>query len=466
MDEVREDPSQPMTPPGACALRAEPADCSSTVASEPDPDAGSVALPGDCVWVESARLSCPSLVSRIALTRGSGGQLDALVAQKGLDGRNETAGLETDERAHLSLLRLNGDVADVRQLEPVEDGRNASFTLLGGGEAADSAYVVHESPQADAPQLIFRDVLSDDVVSQLDSPGDPGFSPYGVSTLAGHAAFADFSPASPLFVLDVRGTPSVIRLPVSASAAALDLAADGTPRVLVHDRTQLLLLAGNSLSDAQWSRAAREGSNLPAVDLLYGLDDAPNRFVALYRDGSSDPFSVVTAEGDDVQAAQVSHPRSGCGGFSINFSCDDCPVGTQCENQEENHLDARLFVRDARVFVAYFAVDERETRVTDTDVSPFGVCVCDTELVDTAGVADYLVVKEVRGGFGDTPLELVEVLRLGVGGGYDLGYYGLSRDARRELDVFYGPARARLDTNLAAFPQANVEYLILHFGAP
>jgi hypothetical protein len=156
--------------------------------------------------------------------------------------------------------------------------------------------------------------------------------------------------------------------------------------------------------------------------------------------------------------------ENGCNGWSLNFDCSSCPIGTQCENTDFITRGARLFAFGERVLVAVHWSERVETREADTDTSLIGICVCDSTLLQTAYVAEYLSVYDVgyRGPGASLALELVWETQ--VGDGDDVGAFGFARDAEDGLDFWYGPPLVQPDSTLAAFPPDRRRYVIEHYG--
>jgi len=418
-----------------------------------------------CILRRAAELSCPSLVTRLAVGRGSAGELDVVVGQKGLDGREQTGTTFADDRLHFGTLRLAlGDsTAAARAFDPISGGERILLGIVSGNGDGDSLLAVHRTTQHASPELTFSEAFSDGSTELTLPAAMQGSPPSSAAGPLGERAYLELTGAGAELVEGLPTSPRRVSF-----AAALALAVDyddiGQPYVLSHQDSELRLFGGPDHDDLLWSEARRTSTDAE-VDLLVGGDGVSERRYVLVMDGQTSGPELLVQEGSEPAArATLARGARGCDGWTLNVDCSECPVGTACENSDFITRAARLFAFGDRVFVAVHWIEHVDSRVTDTDTSLLGICVCDSTLVESANVAEYLSVYEVGYRGPDASLELSAVLDQMVGDGDSVGAYGLARGADDDLLFWYGPDFSRYDSNVGAFPKGGRRYVIEQLG--
>lgn len=462
-DSEPHDHSQPSVVPEVCTLVEHPVEPTGDLpasglggaggASSTMGGASNAGSEGGNFVRQLVRLSCPSYVTHLDVARGSSGELDVVVAQRGTDSVAANGATQPDLRAHFHLLRLDEESVEHQSFPPVTDGTFLSLGLAPGNPDQDSTLVQHLGADSETPQVVVRPVSSDAPLAELPSPGRHGMRGRGLIGTSGPAIFYEASPSTPFLVKILPNTAEILQL---QSPMAIAVGDTGTLQALTHDGTTLRLLSGDFLDEEQWSTTVDSG------ELDLALDPADeNRRVMLVGE------RILVLEGDEsTPAATLPRPSDrGCDGWGLNVGCDHCPTGTACENKLDSPRGARLFEIAGRAAVAVVSRESLESRVTDTDTSPFGVCVCDTTLIDTTFVADYLTVYEIRFRGTDQAPELLPLMRQVIGQGDGAQFFGFARDAAGELDFWYGSSLVSSGQSISDFPPDGTQYVIEHLGA-
>src|SRR5688572_24927366 len=320
-----------------------------------------------CILRSSAQLSCPSLISRLALGRGSAGELDVAVGQKGLDGREESGTTYADERLHLATHRLamGESSAASQSFEPIDGGGRVTLGVVPGNEEAESLLAVHRSTQHEDPELSFSDVFSGGETEFSVEAAAQGWPPFGAIGPVGDGAYVELVTSAASLVEGLPSDPRRFELG-EATAVAVDFDEAGEPFVLLHQAGALRLLGGMAHDDLLFSEV-REPSSEAKVDLLIGGGGVADRRTMLVEDAQTTYPQLRVQEGSDpAVSGSLSRGSRGCDGWTLNVDCSECPVGTACENTDFITRGARLFAFGERVLVAVHWIEQVDSRVTDT----------------------------------------------------------------------------------------------------
>lgn len=468
--EEPEDYSQAPVAPDDCTLSPLELGCTDGAGEIPTTLGGAGGVGGtgsvgdvSCILRHSAQLSCPSRVARLAVGRGSEGQLDVGVAQKGRDGLDESGFAVADTRLHLTAFRLGLEEssADSHVFEATEGAERVTLAVVPGNEEGDSLLALHKSAEHPEPALDFLAFSDGDAEASLDATGMG--RPRAAAGLVGTRGYVDLVSSTVSLVEGLVDEPRRVDLG-SALSVALDYDEIGEPYVLLHQDGELRLFGGADHDELLWSEA-RGQSSTAELDLLVGSGGVPDRRTVLVRDGQATYPQLRVQEGSDAPAtASLSRGSRGCDGWTLNVDCSECPVGTECENSDFVTRGAHLFAFGDRTLVAVHWSKRVESRVTDTDTSLLGICVCDSTLIETAQVAEYLSVYAIGYEGPETSLELELVFEQELGDGDDIGDFGFARDAEDGLDFWYGPYLTQPESNLPNFPEEGRRYIIEHLG--
>lgn len=469
--EEPEDYTRAPEAPADCTLSALALECTDGVGEIPTAFGGGGGLGGSgpvgeasCILRRSAQLLCPSQVSRLAVGRGSAGELDVAVAQKGRDGLDEFGSAVPDLRLHLAALRLGlGDTsAEVHALAPGESAERVTLAIVPGNEDGDSLLALHRSTLHPDPGLDFIAAFSGgETLASVDATGFG--RPLAAAGPVGTRGYVDVVSSSISLVEGLVEAPRRVDLG-SALAAALDYDDIGEPYVLLHQGSELRLLGGPEHDELLWSEV-REPSTSAEVDLLVGAAGVAERRAMLVRDSEASKPDLRVQEGDqEAGSGWISRGTRGCDGWTLNVECSDCPVNTACENSEFLTRGARLFSFGERTLVAVVWTEQVESRVTDTDVSLLGICVCDSTLIDKSAVAEYLSIYDVGYRGPQARLEFELVFEQLIGDGNDVGDFGFARDAEDGLTFWYGPYLNQPEGSLPNFPEQSTRYIIERLG--
>lgn len=468
--EEPEDYSQEPVAPEGCTVSALDLGCTDGAGEIPTSLGGAGGQGGtgamgevSCILRHSAQLSCPSQVTRLAVGRGSEGQLDIGVAQKGRDGLDESGFAVADTRLHLSAFRLGleDSSAEFHAFEAAEGAERVTLAVVPGNEEGDSLLALHRSAEHPEPALDFLAFPGGDVEASLDATGMG--RPSAAAGPVGSRGYVDLVSSTVSLVDGLLDDPRRTDLG-PALAAMLDYDDIGEPYVLLHQEGELRLFGGPDHDELLWSEVRGQSSSAE-IDLLVGSGGVSERRVMLVRDGQTTYPELRVQEGSDAAATgSLSRGSRGCDGWTLNVDCSECPVGTACENSDFVTRGAQLFAFGDRTLVAVHWSKRVESRVTDTDTSLLGICVCDSTLIETAQVAEYLSIYDVGYHGPETSLELRLVFEQEIGDGDDVGDFGFARDAEDGLDFWYGPYLTQPESSLPRFPEEDRRYIIEHLG--
>jgi hypothetical protein len=418
-----------------------------------------------CILGQKATLFCPSLLSRLALGRGSHGELDVVTGQKGRDGREASGTTYADERLHLSTYRLplGEALAAPVPFPPIDEGGLVSVGVVPGNADGDSLLLLHRTAEHPEAQLTFSEALSAGAEVWTLPAAALGQAPVGAAGPGGERFVFELVPSAAGLI--TLSSDAAERVELGAvQALAVDVDAAGEPYLLLHQEGDLRLLAGQQHDDLLWSEPRPDGTGAN-IDLLVGGGGAADRRYVLVLDGQNSYPQLRVQEGAELPAqAGLARGERGCDGWTLNFDCETCPVGTACENNDFLTRGARLFAHGERVLLAVHWAERVDFRVTDTDTSFIGICVCDSTLVESAVVAEYLSIYDIGYRGPETSLDLTLVWEEQIGSGNEVGAFGFARDAGDGLDFWYGPYLAQADSGVADFPESGRGYVIQHFG--
>jgi len=469
--EEPEDLTQAPEVPGACGLSAREPYCLDDSFLSPSLG-GASGLGGSgsgadavCLMQSMAELRCPSRVTHLALGRGSAGELDLAAGQKGTNGREANGATYADERLHLSTYRLEpGEASAAAQTwGPIEMGQSITAGVVPGNQEGDSLLVLHHTTEHPEPRLLFTEVFSNGSgVAELPATAQ-GRQPVAAAGPVGERAYLELLPSEAALVEGLLDDPRRTELGQVLSWA-IDYDEIGEPYVLLHQADELRLFGGSEHDELLWSEV-RGGSSDAQVDLLVGGNGVPDRRYMLVFDAQTTYPHLRVQEGSDLPASgSLARGEDACAGWSLNFDCSGCPVGTQCSDTDFLTRGARLFAFGDRVLVAVDWLERVETRVADTDTSPLGICVCDSTLVSSENEAEYLSVYEIGYRGPETTLELSLVYEERIGLGTVLGDFGFARGAADGLDFWYGPELASPEGGFGGVLEDEPPYVIEHFG--
>lgn len=410
----------------------------------------------DCIVSQMLRMECPSYVSHFSLGRTTDGSLGIVAAQKGTDGLNESASAYADTRAHAHFYLFDNKLKPALALQTPAAGKQLSFTIAPGNQDHELDLITHTGEENAEPGLVWSPLLDKSSSVSLAESGSLGFGlGAAVRGKTGSAVYYETASDESFVITGVPDDPQTIQLTKTALRLAVDIDQAGLPHALVFDGSMLHLLGGAELDEVEWSK---ESSDDGALDLLYGLSKAPQRKYILVGDSLT-----VVQEDEASPAVSLSTFENGCDLWKIKFDCDSCPIGTACENSQNVSRGARLFAAGNRALLAVVSREYIDKRVTDTDVSPFFICLCDSKSVENAATADYLTIYEVHyHGIEQAP-SLTPIHRQLIGDGHGASLFGLVRDSQRGLDVWYGPQLIKSEGTIGTrFPEVGTQFVIEH----
>lgn len=423
-----------------------------------------------CLISEDVTVTCPTRLSAWSMARGPNDELALALSRIGKDGRDDHAVAVANDQAYVQILRYAPDGDPRVTRDELEPAKNLSVLLVPGSDSSELLRVVRSQPGDEPPgALTIEPLLGGTPLAQLDlsEPRLPFTSAFVGSS--GRITFAEFSAAAGLFVTTgLPESPRTISL-TGRRSYALDETASGELRLLTHDASSLRLLGGPDLEDTLWATEASLGANLPSANLVHvttpGLGEVA---VALTRNGDTDGYQIriITSEGEGSQTTTFGHSFEDCPNFSIGIICDECPAGQRCKVQKDLIWNARLFVADGRVFVAYVATDRIDHLEVKRNITSIGLgCTCTTSEVGSEETADYLIVHEVE--IRTEPVlhpRLAPRMRRPIAGARYAEATIFSPNAGGTLDLAFGPRLHPLQNGQNSFPQDPLVYRVLRIA--